>query len=209
MLAFACFGGAFYSFVASFFWTDYEQGGVQAIAVIIAVIGIPFYFLARFGWRLSHKKPGQAATGEQLNHERDLSDKIVQIIETTEDIALFFTYNKLIVARVEGLSNSGYYGNDALSIFTAVFGLIQSQGAASKLKQLSKVSPQEVLDAHYMNFAIPYSQVSKVEFFRKWLRRKIRVTAGRTLEYRLRNPRKVKSYVNALRNVLPDKLVVS
>lgn len=212
LIAFACFAAAGYAFFAmqcSADLGDSDRAGGELIALVIGLVGIPFYFLARYGWRLSHMLPGETRTGNQVAHGYDSAEGIVQVIETTDDKALFFTYSRLVVAHVEGLGESAVYGNDALSILFNLFALGHSLGAAGKLKQLSKLSPEEVLAAHSLNFAIPYAEIIKVELFKKMLRRKIRVTAGTTLEYWLSKPRQVKRYVNALRLILPDKLEVS
>lgn len=198
-------------FVASFFEGGGEaEAGGQAIALVIALVGIPFLLLARYGWRLSHVLSGDTRADSRVAQGYDLTEGLVQVIETT-DKALFFTYRRLIVAHVEGLSGWGYGGPDALSILAVLEDLGRSLGVARKIKQLSKLSPQEILVAHRSNFAIPYSEIIKVKLFKKMLRRKIRVTitVGTTLEYWLSKPWQVKKYVDALRTVLPDKLEVS
>jgi len=95
-----------------------------------------------------------------------------------------------------------------LALFT--FGLYWHINPASrKIKRLSKLPTEEILAADGNNFVMPYSEIIKVEFFKKVLRRKIRITADKTLEYSLRKPWRFRKYVDALRPGLADKLEVS
>lgn len=181
LIALACFGLAAFFFVASFFGEGEAEAAAQAMALVVGLVGIPFYFVARYGWRVARKAPvvpGVTGVSSQVARVYDPAEGIVQIIETTDDKALFFTRKRLVVAHVEGLSQSGGYGTDALSVLSALVDLGRSMGAAKTMKQLGKLPPEEILVANRLNFAVPYSEVTKVELFRKFLQRKIRVTAG-------------------------------
>lgn len=131
-----------------------------------------------------------------------MNEEIVEMIETADRKALYFTSNRVIVAKL---------GGQALSMAFGVFGaLAESRMRAKKKEQLSKLSPESVLTADKKNFAIPYSEITKVEFFKKMLGRKIRIIAGaKKHEFGLSKPKELESYVNSLRPILADKLVVS
>ena len=213
LIAFVCFVTGSFFFLTSFVGCKAKELA-QGFGGLIAIVSVPFYFLARYGWRLSHSMPSEARAGIQVAHGYDPAERIVQIIETNDNKVLFFTHGRLIVAHVSEIGGSGIYGLDVLyDAFLALFtlGLYWHINPASrKIRRLSKLSPEEILVADgNNNFAIPYSEIIKMEFFKKMLRRKIRITAAKTLEYSLRKPWQYKKYVDALRQVLPDKLEVS
>lgn len=214
LFAFACFTFAFLGFIGLL--TSEGKTGVWVVDLFIAVLCITFCFLARYGWRLSHMASSETIALMELTRRRqDLAERIVQVIETRNDKVLFFTYKRLVVAHVGGLSWAGMGGGsgggsfviDAINMLMGLIDLVRSRVVTRKIKQLSKLSPLEILVANNQNFAIPYSEIVKVELLRRWLRWRIRVTTIRTIEYRLSKTRRVKTYINSLRPVLQDKLV--
>lgn len=131
-----------------------------------------------------------------------MNEEILVVIDTNERKALYFTSNRVIVAKV---------GGQALSMAFGIAGaLAESRMQAKKKEQLSKLTPESILTADKKNFAIPYTEITKVELFKKMFGRKIRIiVGGKKHEFSLGKPKELESYVNTLRPVLADKLVVS
>ena len=212
-IAGVCFLAGGLLFLSSFAGCNAKELA-QGAGGLVAILSIPFYFLARYGWRLRRPAPVGVKADIQIVREYDTTEKIIQTIETTDDKVLFFTYRRLIIAHVPEIGGSGLYGLDVLyDTFFALFsvGLYwQINPASRKIRQLSKLSPEEILAAEgNKNFAVPYSEIVRVEFFKKMLRRKMRITAADNIDYTLRKPWQYNKYVNALYQVLPGKLEVS
>jgi len=131
-----------------------------------------------------------------------VNEEILEVIETTDRKGLYFTSNRVIIAKL---------GGQALSMAFGVFGaLAESRMRAKKKEQLSKLSPESILTADKKNFAIPYTEVTKVELFKKMLGRKVRITVGaKKHEFSLSKPKEFENYVNVLQPLLGDKLTVS
>jgi len=84
--------------------------------------------------------------------------------------------------------------------------------AAKKKEQLSKLSPESILTADKKNFAIPYTEVTQVEMLKKrrFHAAMVRIVAGaKKHQFVLDKPKELENYVNILRPVLEDKLVIS
>ena len=136
-----------------------------------------------------------------------MNEEILVTIGTrsNQPTALFFTSNRVIVART---------ASTAARVIGYAFGwggqATEEHAEDKKIKELSKLPPEDILADNKKNFAIPYTDIIQVELFKKMLSRKIRITAGTTKhEFRLSKPKELTTYINALRPVLADKLVVS
>lgn len=131
-----------------------------------------------------------------------MNEEILVVIDTTEKKALYFTSNRVIVAKLAGSALSWAFGMGGA--------IAEARMAAKKKEQLSKLSPESILTADKKNFAIPYTEVTQVELLKKRFGRKIRIVAGTAKhEFWLGKPKELENYVNTLRPVLEDKLVIS
>ena len=131
-----------------------------------------------------------------------MNEEILEVIETTDRKGLHFTSNRVIVAKL---------GGQALSMAFGVFGaLAESRMRAKKKEQLKKLSPESILTADKKNFAIPYTEVTKVEMSKGFLGGKVKITVGaKKHQFKLSKPKEFQSYVNVLQPILSDKLSVS
>jgi hypothetical protein len=225
------FGAAGFLFVSSFFATEESQAGVQAIGLGCAIIGIPFYFLARFGWRLkypqlsgkSQPRSYQASrvnlTGNKVRSNPNEGENTLAVIDILSNKGLFFTSKRVIVANFEQSMPSWAI---PLTLFSP-----GSPTSQSKAKRVKKLRPEEILVEDAMNYAINYPEIQSVTILRKFLGYKIRINAknpaistksgffGKRIgtegniyrfEFWLQWPWRWKKYVNSLRMTLPDKL---
>jgi len=125
---------------------------------------------------------------------------------SNDPTALFFTSNRVIVART---------GGTAARIASYAFGwggqAAEEHAEDKKTEELSKLPPEDILADNKRSFAIPYTDIIQVELFKRvFSGRQIRITAGTTkYQFRLAKPKELANYVNILRPVLTDKLVVS
>ncbi len=234
LTTFVCFGAACFLFFNSFFKSGESAQGEQAFGLACAVIGIPFYFLARYGWRINHKASPQKAhqtlaqalgvqgIDNQYKQPFDPTETILAVIETIGYKALFFTQNRVIVANVED-SAPGW------SVPLLLF-LPNSSSSWSKVRRVKKLPPEEILRQDFLNYAMTYSGIQSVQIFRKFVGHKIRITAEYTaitpaslsyekrmiwgrqnhqLESWLSQPWRWKQYASTLASVLQDKLELS
>ncbi|MFC1925603.1 hypothetical protein ACFLW2_02780 [Chloroflexota bacterium] len=123
--------------------------------------------------------------------------------------ALCFTSNRLIIANVDG-TRLIY----AFFILAALGGLIivllQGRARTKKTELLKDLSPEMILAADKKNFAIPYTELGKVEMYKKMRQRKIRITDDTAkYEFSLSKSKEFEDYVTVLSPLLNDKLVVS
>ena len=139
-----------------------------------------------YGVKRSMKAP---VTVDKVRVVSTVNEEILVVIETKERKTLYFTSNRVILAK---------YGGQGLL-------------------------PESILTAHKKNFAIPYTEIHKVELLKKeiWIGlglslsylgfgRRVRITAtAKKHEFRLRKGQELDYYANTLRPVLADKLVVS
>lgn len=132
-----------------------------------------------------------------------MNEEILVVIDCTVT-ALYFTSNRVIVAKLAG---------SALSTFFGLGGMLAEQRMAAKKKeQISKLSPESILTADKKNFAIPYTEVTQVELLKKRRFRvpMVRVVAGaKKHQFVLGKPKELENYANILRPILEEKLVVS
>ena len=129
-------------------------------------------------------------------------EEIIEAIETNDRKMLYFTSNRVIVASIGG------------RVLSATFGLLgalaEAQMRAKKKEQLQKLTPESILTADKSNFALPYNEVGTIEISKKMLGRKVRIISGtQKHEFWMAKPKEYEEYVNILRPVLGDKLVVS
>ena len=107
-------------------------------------------------------------------------------------IELFFTPNRLIVAKTAGGWKTG--------------GIAGIPFAKRNAKKLSLLSPEAILKADEKNFAIPYSDIIEVEMKKGILSGKIKIFTG-TKKYEFNiEKRKFENHLNFVRSVLPGKL---
>jgi hypothetical protein len=132
-----------------------------------------------------------------------MKEEVLITIETGGNEALFFTSNRVVVARLVGTATS--WGLAAA--LGGIFGTIaESKMRDKKLNELRKLSPESILTDNKKNFAIPYTEITEVE-----LGKKLKITAGgwHVHKFGLLKSKERESYANTLRPVLGDKLVVS
>jgi hypothetical protein len=139
-----------------------------------------------------------------------------------DHIMLCFTENRLIVSKTGGKGK-------ALGVALA-FGAIGSGLAArsekKKREELKKLTPESVLKADKNNFAIPHSNIVRMEMKKKRFSAFVRVIADQqfgkdmkrkkdnrtqqdvyVFEKNLENKKEYENYLNLARSVLSDKVV--
>ena len=136
-----------------------------------------------------------------------VNEEILAVISTNEGKALFFTSNRVIIAKLASLGS--------ILGMRLAFGLVgeflQRHKEAKKEEQLSEFSPESILKADKKNLEIPYTEITQVELFKKWLVGKLlRITVGKTKRvFIVDKPKKLQDCANALRPILGDKMIVS
>jgi hypothetical protein len=69
---------------------------------------------------------------------------------------------------------------------------------------------ESILTADKKNFAIPYTEVSKVEMSKGFLGSNVRINVGaKKHQFKLSKPKEFQNYVDVLQPLLGDKLTVS
>lgn len=136
-----------------------------------------------------------------------MSEEILEVIETKQPKVLYFTSSKVIVANIGG----GARGVGLGMVFGALGGLAEGRIEAKKKEQLSKLSAESILTADKKNFGISYMDITQVELRKKLMgRREIRLaTSAAKYDFDLKKPKELENYVNTLRPILGDKLVIS
>lgn len=137
-----------------------------------------------------------------------MSEEILTVIGVRSNVptALYFTSSRVIVART---------ASTAARIVGYAFGwggqAAEEHGEDKKAEELSKLPPESILADNKKNYAISYTDIIQVELFKKMLSgQQIRITAGKDkYQFRLSKPKEVANYINILRSVFGDKLVVS
>ena len=151
-----------------------------------------------------------------------MAEKILGVIRLRAGVraptALFFSSNRLIVAKTVGgkwrfaLASFGVWGEDAAD-----------SRAKQKAEKLRELSPESILKADKNNFAIPYSDITKVEMKKGGRMRgsKLKVfTDTKKYDFRIfskralagfvyREHKEIEDQVNLVRSVLSDRLSVS
>lgn len=135
-----------------------------------------------------------------------MSEEILEVVDTKQAKVLYFTSSRVIVANIKAGGGLGL----GLA-FGALGGLVEARMQAKKKEQLSKVSPESILTADKKNFAIPYADINEVELRKKLMgRREIRLTTGAAkYDFDLRKAKEFEKYLNTLRPIFGDKLIVS
>jgi hypothetical protein len=232
VFTFACFGAAIFFFVESLIESGEWEVAAQLFGFICAVTGIPFYFLARYGWRLNHQvlpKTSHPNSTQVLSpveidkSSHDPTETILAVIEIIGDKALFFTQQRIIIADVE--ESAPGWAMPLLLFFP------NAPSSYNNVKKFRKLPPEEILMKSNMNFAINYSGIMYIHVFRKLIiGRKIRIIAeyasvtpqslsfrkrmtsgseNYQLELWLSKPWRWGKYANTLPVILHDKLEVS
>jgi hypothetical protein len=222
-------GAFFIGGMVLFFTSSCESGegqsGGQAFGFLIALIGIPFYFLAKLGWRLNGKQSVNRpiSLSQMVGVEKKpvfaLEEWVLTVIRVIGDRALFFTTNRIIVANTY---------EDA-PIWTLPFNMLPSYNSSrDKLGKIKKMNPEQILMNDTSNYAISYSGLQSVRFYKKFIGQKIEIvtdtkaidfhpkslphvyreTANR-YEFWIYLPWMWKKYETALANILQEKLKYS
>jgi hypothetical protein len=133
-----------------------------------------------------------------------MSEEILEVVDTKQAKVLYFTSSRVIVANIKAGGGLGL-------AFGALGGLAEARMQAKKKEQLSKVSPESILTADRKNFAIPYADINEVELRKKLMgRREIRLTTGAAkYDFDLGKAKEFEKYLNTLRPIFGDKLIVS
>jgi hypothetical protein len=203
---------------------ELDDPGLQVVLAIPLIIVVPCFFLAGLGWKFIFPKSIWNSNNSQIQIEKicDPSEIIVSSIETANEKALFFTSKRMIVAHVEGLGNSGSGGstNDLFGLISSISLAITTSTAGRKVKKLSQILPDSVLTEDMRYFDVPYSSITSIRIYRKFLWRRIRlllnnpvksslvkmVPGGYTLEFRLNHSRQWKKYQADLSDLMPGKV---
>ena len=170
----AFFIGGFVLFFASSCSSGEAQSGGQAIGFFIALIGIPFYFVAKLGWHLSHPESPKEilSLAQTLSIEKkptfDPNEQVLTIIKVVGDKALFFTTTRVIIANTY----------EDTPIWTLPFTMLfNSNTSHSKFGRIKKLKPDQILMDDPLNYAIAYSGLKSVRFYKIWIGRKIEIIA--------------------------------
>jgi len=216
LIVLAYIGLVGYTFVTNF--SDIDNAELQFALAIPLIIVVPAFFLARHGWRLSHQSPIMAAYQIKNN-----SEKIVAVIETSEEKALYFTSERVVVAYVAGLGDNGYSGStDLFGLIFTIMGIVSARSSINTVKQLGMLPPEIILSRDLRNFAIPYSDVVNISIFKKLLSHRMKIVTskdmhnyrskpspdGYAIEFKLNKPRQWNDNLTILRTTLPDKIRV-
>lgn len=84
-----------------------------------------------------------------------MHEDILEAIETTERKMLYITPDKIIIAKLESFTS--YVVTQPLPLLGYV------DLYAKKKERLGKLSPEAILTADKKNFAIPYSEITRLE----------------------------------------------
>ena len=134
-----------------------------------------------------------------------MHDEILDIIETKDRKALCITPDKVIIAE---LGNAGG-GPSLVAVFGLLGEVVDSERRGSKKEQIGKLSPEGILTADEKNFAIPYTEIIRVEMSKGFLGSKVKLIVGvREHKFKLKNTDEYYKCKFALKPVLGDKLVV-
>ena len=138
-----------------------------------------------------------------------MHEEILEVIETFGRKALCITPNSIIIARLRGVSFVGFlivlYG-----LFGRLTSIFEKEMTDEKKEKLGKLSPEGILTADKKNFAIPYSDVTRLEMSKGFLGSKVKIMIGvNKHQFKLRNTNEYYKCMSALKTVLEDKLTVS
>ncbi len=127
-----------------------------------------------------------------------MGEEIVEVFETRERNGLYFTTDRIIVAKL---------GGDELSILFGNIGdIVEARRRAKRKEQFSKLSAESILAADTENFAIPYSEVTRIE----WSKKKANIISGSfTYKFKLKKRKEFEGCVDTLSSILGGKLFVS
>ncbi len=136
-------------------------------------------------------------------------EEILEVIETVGGKVLYITPNSIIVARLRSVSFIGYF-----TVLYWLFGMLTSifekEMTDERKEKLGKLSPERILTADKKNFAIPYSDVIRLEMSKGFLGSKVKIMIGvNKHQFKLRNTNEYYKCMSALKPVLEDKLTVS
>jgi len=131
-----------------------------------------------------------------------MHEDILEAIETTDRKMLYITPDKIIIAKLESFTS--YVVTQPLPLLGYV------DVYAKEKERLGKLSPEAILTADKKNFAIPYSEITRLEMSKGFLGSKVKITIGvNKYQFKLRNINEYYKCMSALKPVLEDKLTVS
>ena len=143
-------------------------------------------------------------------------EEILEAIETTRRKLLILTADKIIVAKPKGTVLSMAIDMIAefligwVPFFGGVLDVDSTSIRAEKKEKLCRLSPESILTADKKNFAIPYSDVIRLEMSKGFLGSKVKIMIGvNKHQFKLRNTNEYYKCMSALKTVLEDKLTVS
>jgi len=145
----------------------------------------------------------------------------IEVTEWYKHFGLYFTLNRVIVAKTGGrspliiavviavilfLTTGVLVGAIPLAIIIGILGKLLAKRAGKKFKELSKLSPEGILTADKKNFGIPYPDIIRVEMKKNKI---IIFATKKEHKFGIRRKKEFESYLNLIRSVLPNKTYVS
>jgi len=144
--------------------------------------------------------------------ESHMAEEILGVIENAltwnYKYNIFLTPNRIVVAKIRGPSDDLSY----------LFGGVVAGIVADKLlkpeekrrEKLKHLSAEEILKADKSNFAIPYSEIVRVEMKHFGTRRIMKIlTNTKEHKFNLFPRDRFDEHVNLVHSIIPDKLSVS
>ena len=133
-----------------------------------------------------------------------MHDDILEAIETTDRKMLYITSDKIIIVKLGGLASFL-----ATKVLMPSFG--DSDVYARKKEKLGKLSPETILTDDKKSFAIPYTEITRLEMSKRFLGGpKVKITVGvNKHQFTLKDTNEYFKCMSALKPVLEDKLTVS
>ncbi|MFX0117440.1 MAG: hypothetical protein ACFFB3_23030 [Candidatus Hodarchaeota archaeon] len=132
-----------------------------------------------------------------------IPEEIVGVLEVPAQ-NLYFTSGRVIVAKIGGSGLLGLFGAAGVAA--------EAYRQKKKKEELEQLSPESILTADKKNFAIPYSDIIRVEMKKpgRFSAAKIDfVTNGKTHKFiLLQKKESFDNFTNLVRSVLPDQLSI-
>lgn len=138
-----------------------------------------------------------------------MHEEILEVIETLGGKALYITPSSIIIAKLRSAAFMGTF-----TVLNTMFGLLTSlfekEMIDKKIEKLGKLCPEKILNANEKNFAIPYTEVIRLEMSKGFLRPRVKITVGvNKHRFWLRKHNDFYKCMSALKPILGDTLTVS
>jgi len=138
-----------------------------------------------------------------------MSEEVLGVVENAVTwnykYNLFFTSIRVIVAKIRGPHD------DLAWLLSPVAGVVADKllkPEERRKDRLRGMSAEAILKADKSNFAIPYSEITRVEMKKFGTRRIMRILTDTKEHKFVVNRDRFDEYVNIVRSILPDKISV-